>query len=69
MFIYLQPCSYLRDMLYNNKEIAELFNEETIHVIDYDLEYDKGFPDPEKFPEYNNKLFSKFLVEMANVNF
>lgn len=56
-------------MLYNNKEIAELFNEETIHVIDYDLEYDKGFPDPEKFPEYNNKLFSKFLVEMANVNF
>ena len=46
-------------MLYNNKEIAELFNEETIHVIDYDLEYDKGFPDAEKFPEYNNKLFSK----------
>ena len=52
-------------MIYSNKEISELFKEETIHVIDYDLEYDKGFPDAEKFPEYNNKLFSKSQGEMV----
>mmetsp|Transcript_59087 Transcript_59087/g.68367 ORF Transcript_59087/g.68367 Transcript_59087/m.68367 type:complete len:300 (-) Transcript_59087:216-1115(-) len=57
--------TYLRDMLYSNKEISELFKEETIHVIDYDLEYDKGFPDAEKFPEYKNKLYRFFNTDTS----
>jgi len=44
--------TYLRDMLYQNKEITKLFNEETIHILDYNCEYDKGIPDLNKFPEY-----------------
>ena len=44
--------------MYNNPEIAELFDEETIHVLDYDFEYDKHI-DTEKFPEYNNRVWSK----------
>ena len=49
---------YLREMIYRNEEIAKLFNEETIHVLDYDCEYDSGVPDLEKFPEYKNKYWS-----------
>jgi len=49
--------TYLRDMLWNNKEITKHFNEETIHILDYDCEYDKGLPDPAKFPEYQNKVW------------
>lgn len=45
-------------MIYKNAEISKLFNEETIHVLDYEFEYDQGFPDAEKFPEFKNKLFS-----------
>lgn len=45
-------------MIYKNAEISKLFNEETIHVLDYEFEYDQGFPDTEKFPEFKNKLFS-----------
>ena len=46
-------------MMYQNAEITKYFNEDTIHVLDYQFEYDKGFPDQEKFPEFNNKVFSK----------
>jgi hypothetical protein len=52
--------TYLREMMYNNPEIAKLFNEETIHVLDYDCEYDKGYPDEKKFPEFKNKLWRFF---------
>ena len=45
--------TYLRDMLYQNPQITKYFNEETIHVLDYEFEYDKEI-DLEKFPEYNN---------------
>lgn len=44
--------------MYQNKEVAKLFNENTIHVLDYEFEYDEGFPNAEKFPEFNNKVFS-----------
>ena len=56
---------YLREMIYSNKEITELFDEETIHVIDYDLEYDKGYPDAEEFPEFNNKLWSELSTSSS----
>lgn len=45
-------------MMYQNPEITKFFNEDTIHVLDYDFEYDSGFPDAEKFPEFSNKVFS-----------
>ena len=32
--------AFLRDMIHNNPEIGELFKPETIHILDYDLEYD-----------------------------
>lgn len=51
--------TYLRDMIYKNSEITALFNEETIHVLDYDCEYDRGYPDLEKFPEFKNKVWIK----------
>ncbi|KAM3131080.1 hypothetical protein pb186bvf_016778 [Paramecium bursaria] len=55
--------TFLRDILYKNKEITELFNEETIQVLDYDCEYDKGYQDPEKFPEFNNKFWRFFNAD------
>jgi len=54
--------TYLRDMLYKNPEITKYFNEETIHVIDYDCEFDKTI-DYEKFPEYNNKSWRFFNTD------
>ena len=47
--------TYLRDLLYKTPEISNLFKEETINVLDYDLEFDKGF-NTEKFPEFNNRV-------------
>ena len=49
-------------MLYQNSEVTKYFKEETIHVMDYDFEYDQGFPDAEKFPEFNNKVFSNNTI-------
>ncbi len=40
-------------MIYSNVEIQKLFKDETIHVLDYDCEYDTTI-DYEKFPEYKN---------------
>ena len=50
----------MRDIIYANEEITKYFNEETIHVLDYDFEYEKGYLDSEKFPEFENKLFRFF---------
>jgi hypothetical protein len=47
-------------MIYNNAEISKLFKDSTIHVLDYDFEYDAGFPCEKEFPEFNNKLFRTF---------
>lgn len=52
--------SFLRDMIHKNPEISALFKHETIHVLDYELEYDQGYPDEAKFPEYTNKLWRFF---------
>lgn len=53
--------TYLRDILYKNAEISKFFKDETLHVLDYDCEYDKGYPDADKFPEFNNKVFLLIL--------
>jgi hypothetical protein len=50
-------------MLYKNTEITKYFNEETLHILDYDCEYDRGFPDAEKFPEFNNRIFRFFNTD------
>lgn len=52
--------TFLREMIYTNEEISKYFNDDTTHVLDYDLEYDAGFPCSEKFPEFNNKMFRFF---------
>lgn len=52
--------TYLRDMMWSNKELTKYFSEETMHVLDYDCEYDKGYPCPEKFPEFSNKVWRFF---------
>jgi len=52
--------THLREMMYNNETVAKYFNEDTIHVMDYDMEWEKGFPDVEKFPEFENKVFRFF---------
>lgn len=46
-------------MIYKVPEINELFKEETIHVMDYDCEYDTEI-DVVKFPEYRNKVWQFF---------
>ena len=45
--------TYLRDMIYSNLEIQKLFKDDTIHVMDYDCEYDTTV-DIHKFPEFTN---------------
>jgi len=57
--------TYLRDMMYRNPVVAKYFKEDTIHVIDYDMEYVNGFLCPEKFPEYNNKIFRFFNTDTS----
>lgn len=51
---------HLRDIIHHNAELGALFKPETIHLLDYDLEYDTGFPDEKKFPEFKNKFFRFF---------
>lgn len=50
-------------MIYSNAEIAKLFKEETIHLLEYDFEYDQGFPDAKEFPEFSNSLFRFFNTD------
>jgi len=57
--------TYLREMIYNNEEIAKHFNDETIHVLDYDMEYEQGFPCAEKYPEFSNKIFRFFNTDTS----
>jgi len=56
--------TYLRDMIYSNPEISELFNDQTIHVLDYDCEYDMEI-DTEKFPEYKNTMWNHFNTDTS----
>lgn len=51
---------HLRDIIHQNPELGALFKPETIHLLDYDLEYDTGFPCEKKFPEFKNKFFRFF---------
>lgn len=52
-------------MIYNHPEIKKYFKDSTIHVMDYDLEWDKGFPCEKEFPEFNNKLFRFFNTDTS----
>ena len=51
-------------MIYKVPEITEFFKEETIHVMDYDCEYDTTI-DKEKFPEFNNKVWQFFNADTS----
>lgn len=54
--------TYLRDMLYKNAEFSKFFTEETMHIIDYDCEFDREI-DYVKFPEYNNSSWKFFNTD------
>ena len=49
-------------MIYKVPQITEFFNEETIHVLDYECEYDTEI-DTQKFPEYHNKVWKFFNAD------
>lgn len=51
---------HLRDIIHHNAELGALFKPETIHLLDYDLEYDTGLPCEKKFPEFKNGFFRFF---------
>jgi hypothetical protein len=51
---------WLRDMIHQNEELGKLFKPESIHVMDYDLEWDQGYPCETKFPEFKNKFWRFF---------
>ena len=57
--------TYLLEMLFSNEELSKHFSVDTMYVIDYDLEYDKGIPSAEKFPEFQNKLFQFFNTDTS----
>lgn len=54
---------HLRDIIHDHPEIGQLFKTDSIHILDYDLEYDSGFPCEKKFPEFKNKLFRFFNTD------
>lgn len=57
--------TYLREMVHTNEEIGKLFDVNSIYVLDYDMEWNKGFPCAEKFPEFENKLFRFFNTDTS----
>ena len=50
-------------MIYTHPEVAKYFKDSSIHVLDYDCEWDKGFPCEKEFPEFQNKLFRMFNTD------
>lgn len=50
-------------MIHRHEEVGKLFKPETIHILDYDLEFDQGIPDENKFPEYKNKTWRFFNAD------
>ena len=55
--------TYLLDMLHSNPEIQKHFAVETTQIMDHQVEYTKGFPDENEFPEFKNKLFQFFNTD------
>jgi hypothetical protein len=52
-------------MIYTHPEISKYFKDATIHVLDYNFEFDKGFPDEAEFPEFKNNLFRLFNTDTS----
>jgi hypothetical protein len=53
---------WLFDFLLNNKEIGKYLKKGSFHVIDFNMEFDKGI-DSSLFPEYNNSTAKFFNVD------
>lgn len=54
--------TFLRAIIDDNERIQELFSVETMHVMDFECEY-QPFPDDLEFPEFNNKFFRFFNTD------
>lgn len=52
--------TYLLDTLFNHPEISKYFGVDSTHILDYDLEFDEGYPCEQKFPEFKNKFWRFF---------
>lgn len=52
-------------MIHSNPQIQKYFTVETLYVLDYDFEYDRGFPDEKEFPEFSNKIFRFFNTDTS----
>lgn len=54
--------THFRALLESNERIRELFQVETMHVLDYDCDY-SPMPCEEEFPEISNKYFKFFNAD------
>lgn len=59
------PETFLRSMLEENETVSKYFKVETTQVLDYQVEYTRGFPDAAEFPEFENKLFRFFNADAS----
>ena len=50
---------HLRDIIHENPEVGALFKPESVHLLDYEVEWDEGI-DEVKFPEFKNKFYRFF---------
>ena len=62
-FLKLNYFSWLRDYLLKHEKLSSFLKIETIHVVDFFMEYDQGIDNP-YFPEYRTRLSSKNLADL-----
>jgi hypothetical protein len=55
--------TFLLEMIHSNEIINKHFKVETMQILDHEIDYTKGFPCEEEFPEFKNKLFS-FIIRI-----
>jgi len=53
--------SWLRDYLLKHEKLKDILKIETMHVIDTNMEFDKGLDNP-YFPEYRTRLASMIIL-------
>lgn len=54
------PETFVREMLHTHSKLGELFKIETTSTLDFKNNHVKSYPDINKFPEFNNKIY-KFM--------
>ena len=57
------PETHLKEMIHSHEKLGELFKVETTSCINYQVDWDYAYPDTQKFPEFDNKLFKMFNTD------